>query len=427
MQYIIKASKLEGVAPVPPSKSHTMRAILFASLAEGRSVVRNYLASPDTTAMISACCLLGAEIHIDADQLIILGTGGKLQVPQQIIDVGNSGQVLRFIGALAALIPADTIITGDESIQHNRPVLPLLDAVKQLGGFAEAINGDGHAPIRVRGPVAGGYAALNGEDSQPVSGLLIAAAFMRGTTELHVHNPGEKPWIDLTLDWFKRLGIRYSCNNYTHYKIEGKTQLAAFDYTVPSDFSSAAFPIVAALITHSTISLTNIDMQDIQGDKAIIPALKSLGANIIYDEQQKILTIKKSQKLEGGELNINDYVDAITILSVFGCFVNDPLKITGAAIAKHKESNRIESITRELNKMQGNALPREDGVLIRPKKLTGTLVESYYDHRVAMSLAVAGLASEGTTIVNNVECVAKSFANFAPVMQQLGADIQVAT
>jgi 3-phosphoshikimate 1-carboxyvinyltransferase len=425
MKFIVKPSKLSGIASVPPSKSHTMRAVLFASLAAGQSVIHNYLESPDTTAMINACRLLGAKITLEPDKLIIIGTAGKLQVPDEIIDAGNSGQVLRFIGALAALIPGYTVITGDASIRHKRPVQPLLNAIEQLGGFAVSTKNDGHAPIIIKGPIEGGYAELSGEDSQPVSGMLIAAAFLPGETEIKVHNPGETPWIDLTLYWFKRLGIQYQRNDYSYYKVNGKTQLAAFDYTVPSDFSSAAFPIVAALITGSKINLTNIDMQDVQGDKAIIPALQSLGALINYNEEQKILTVEKSPQLIGGNININDYVDAITILSVLGCNVSTPLQITGAAIAKQKESNRIAAITQELNKMQGQAQEQTDGLLVMPKKLIGTTVESYHDHRMAMSLAVAGLTEEGTTVINDVDCVAKSFASFVAVMQQLGADIQV--
>jgi 3-phosphoshikimate 1-carboxyvinyltransferase len=203
MDYLIKTSSLHGHISVPPSKSHTLRAILFAALADGVSHIHNYLPSPDTNAMIHACRLLGASIDIHDSSLQIAGVAGKPQAPKDIIDAGNSGQVLRFIGAIAGLIPAYTVITGDHSIRTSRPVQPLLDGLNGLNVFAVSTKGDQHAPIIIKGPIQPGSTTLNGEDSQPVSGLLIAAAFAPGITEIHVNNPGETPWIELTLDWLR--------------------------------------------------------------------------------------------------------------------------------------------------------------------------------------------------------------------------------
>lgn len=426
INYIVKPSAtLHGTITIPPSKSHTLRAILFASLAHGTSKIHHYLHSPDTTAMINACILLGAKINVNSDILIIEGTAGQPSVPANIIDSGNAGIVLRFVAAIAALLPGYTVITGDHSIRTKRPIRPLLDALTQLKSFAVSTKGDGYAPVIIKGPLQPGKTTLTGEDSQPVSGLLIACAFAKGVSDITVTNPGEKPWIDLTLDWFKRLDIPYINENYEHYIIQGHTQYNGFEYTVPADFSSAAFPIVSALITQSEVTLQHIDMNDIQGDKAIIPVLQEMGANISYEEKRKLLHIAKTEQLTGKIINVNDYVDAIPILSIVGCFAKGTTQIVGGAIAKHKESDRLAAMTTELRKMGADISDTDDGLIIKKSLLKGAELQSYHDHRIAMSLAIAGLIATGNTIIKDVACVAKTFPNFAEAMQKLGAHIKV--
>ncbi|MBV8801942.1 MAG: 3-phosphoshikimate 1-carboxyvinyltransferase, partial [Gammaproteobacteria bacterium] len=348
MHYRIKRSYLKGCIAIPPSKSHTLRAILFASLAHGKSVIQHYLHSPDTTAMITACRALGAQITISPKELIIIGTQGKPKIPNDIIDAGNSGQVLRFIGAVAALTPGYTVITGDNSVRNNRPIQPLLDGLKQLRVFAVSTKGDNTAPIIIKGPLVGGTTTLSGEDSQPVSGLLIASAFAKNQTVIYVKNPGEKPWIDVTLSWFKRLGIPFQQYDYTQYVVPGNASYSGFEYTVPGDFSSCAFPLVAALITRSEITLTNLDINDIQGDKILIDILKQMGALIEIDSANYAVHVKPSHSLTGKNINVNNCIDAIPILAVLGCFAQDETILTGATIARKKESDRLSAITQEL-------------------------------------------------------------------------------
>ena len=423
MNYLIKPSQLSGDIVIPPSKSHTLRAILFASLARGISTVDNYLHSPDTNAMLLACKLLGADITEEAQKLTIVGTNGKPKTPSNIIDAGNSGQVLRFVAAIAALTDGYTIITGDHSVRTNRPVQPLLDGLTGLNLFAKSSQNNAHAPIIVKGPMLGGETTLNGEDSQPVSALLIAAAFAPNSTIINVTNPGEKPWVDLTLDWLQRLNIRYSRENYIKYTIFGNASYDGFVYKVPGDFSSCAFPLVAALITNSEITLHNLDLQDAQGDKELITILQIMGAKIAVDVVKKTLHVRRSGKLVGQTINVNNYIDAVPILAVMACFALGTTTIIGASIARKKESNRLFAITQELQKMGANIIELEDGLKIIPAKLSGARVTSFNDHRIAMALTVAGMAAIGETIVENVECVDKSFPNFLQLMRDLGAQI----
>ncbi len=224
-------------------------------MANGNSIIRHFLHSPDTTAMIYAMRSFGAQLELAENEMRVRGLNGKLASAENVIDSGNSGQVLRFVGALAGLCPAYTIITGDHSIRHNRPVRPMLDALTQLGCLAVSSRLDGYAPIIIKGPMQPGHAKLSGEDSQPVSGMMIAASFLPGKTTLEVTNPGEKPWIDLTLFWLKKLGIEVMHENYAKYTIAGHARIDGFSLSIPGDFSSAAFPIAAALVTNSELTL----------------------------------------------------------------------------------------------------------------------------------------------------------------------------
>ncbi|HEY5236200.1 MAG TPA: 3-phosphoshikimate 1-carboxyvinyltransferase, partial [Rhabdochlamydiaceae bacterium] len=267
----IQASKLRGVHKIPPSKSQTMRALIFASLAKGRTLIHNYLHSPDTDAMIHACRLMGTKIKVMDE---ILEIEGNLNSAQDVIDAGNSGLVLRFIGAISALTSEYTIITGDDSIRSRRPVKPLLDGLTQLGAFAVSSRGNNHAPIIIKGPLKGGMAVIDGEDSQPISGLLIASAFASNKTELFVTNSGEKPFVAMTLSWLDKLGIPYENDNYEKYVIQGGAEIEGFDYRVPADWSSASYPIAAALITNSELTIEGVDFSDSQGDKELIGLLQ---------------------------------------------------------------------------------------------------------------------------------------------------------
>ena len=424
MNNSVQASKLKGSIAIPASKSHTLRAILFASLADGQSKIYNYLPSLDTSAMITACQLLGAAISVTADCVTITGTNGQPKTPSNIIDAGNSGQVLRFIAAVAALTPGFTVLSGDHSVRTNRPVQPLLDGLTHLDVFAKSTQGNGEAPIIIQGPLCGGETTLNGEDSQPVSALLIASAFAEKSTVINVVNPGETPWVELTLDWFKRLGIKYSRQDYTQYTLQGKSCYPGFKYTVPGDFSSCAFPLVAALITQSEITLHNLNINDVQGDKELINVLQTMGGNIKIDSEANTLTVYPSTKFIGQRINVNNFIDAVPILAVMACFAENDTTLVGAAIARKKESDRLSAITQGLRTMGAEIIEFEDGLQIMPSKLHGAVVDSFADHRIAMALVVAGLAATGETIIQNISCVDKSFPHFLQAMQNLQANIR---
>lgn len=423
--FIVHPSRFSGDIHIPSSKSHTVRAILFAALAKGTSHIQHFLHSPDTNAIIKAVSQLGAEVKRNHTYLEIHGFAGKPKPPNDVIDCGNSGQVLRFIGALAGLLPSYTILTGDHSIRNNRPILPLLEGLNQLGAFGVSSLNNGYAPLIVKGPLTHTTATVDGEDSQPISGLLIAGAFANHPIELHVTNPGEKSWIALTLDWFKRLGISYQCLDFTDYRLEGNSQVNSFSYIVPGDFSTAAYPIAAALITQSQLTLHNIDMNDCQGDKALIPLLQKMGASIDLDEKNKTLTVYPGEKLQGTKVDINDFIDALPILAVIGCFSKGCTEIVNAAIARKKESDRIHSMAKELRKMGAQITEKPDGLMIEGSELHGADLNTYQDHRIAMALTVAALAAKTPSQIIDVDCISKTHPSFDEDFKAIGAKIDL--
>lgn len=416
---------LKATLRPPASKSHTMRAILFAFLAQGKSFINNYLPSPDTDAMIQAIKHFGAKVEVFATKLQIEGVGFKPCPAENVVDAGNSGQVLRFIAAIGALIPSYTIITGDDSIRHRRPIQTLLSAFKNLGAFAESSRGDGFAPIIIKGPIHGGHVTIDGTDSQPVSGLIIASCFAKGQVDITVENPSETPWIDVTLHWLKRLNIPYKRCGYHHYTLFGNSFYKNFNYTVPSDFSSLAFPIAFAVLTNSEAIFTEVDTQDVQGDKAFLDILISMGASIEVKKEQRMIQVKKGSQLRGAAIDLNACIDALPILAVIGCFSEGTTHLFNAQAARHKECDRIASITKELKKMGADIQEKEDGLVVKKSflGLKGSTLSTYCDHRMGMALSVAGLLAQGDSVIKNTECINKSYPNFKKHLKQLGATI----
>lgn len=421
---VVNPSKIEGIITIPSSKSHSHRAIIFGAMGRGVTTIRHLLKSPDTEGMLRAWETLGVKISQSDDIIKIQGLGGCIHGADDVIDVGNSGIALRFLTTLCGLSTKPIVITGDHSIRHQRPMGALLNALTQLGVKAVSTKGDGYAPIIVQGPFKGGKVIVNGRDSQPVSALLISSIFASGTTKIAVEEAGEIPWIQLTLDWLDRLNVDYMRKNYSEYMIQGNGGYDGFDYIVPGDWSSAAFPAAAALITKGAITLRNVDKADVQGDKKLFELFEQMGACIEYDHGERCVKVSYKAPLKGISADINDCIDCITILAVVACFAEGMTTITNASVAKEKECDRIECIAKELRKMGAQVQKNDDGLTIVGGPLRGAEVDSHNDHRMAMSLAVAAMGASGSSIINNTDCIRKTYPTFIDDMKMIGAEIK---
>ena len=418
-----KTPAMKGSVRIPPNKSHSFRALMMASLAEGVSKITAPSVSNDWMRGIEALEMFGAQIHPKAEQVWeVTGVAGKLQTPEDILDCGNSGIILRFFTALSACCEGYTVLTGDHSLRHIRPCQALVDALNHLGAWAVSTKGDGHAPIVVRGHLGGGRCEIDGMDSQPISALLIATSLADAPSDIVVKNPGEKPWVAMTLDWLTRCGIDYSNENYEHYRVRGRSTWPAFEFKVPLDWSAALYPIVAAVLSkEAQVRLPGMDFKDCQGDKEVVTLLKEMGADIEITDDE--VTVRAS-RLTGREIDCNDFVDQFMLLAVVGAFAEGQTVLANAEICRHKECDRITEMYKALKAMNADVEERPDGLVIKNSRLRGSELDSHGDHRMVMTMAVAGLLAEGKTIIHNMDCVKKTFPDFVNQMKGIGAEMQ---
>ncbi len=424
MDLIVSPSpNLHGTIRVPPNKSHSFRALIMAGLAEGTSRIHHPAVSNDWMRGTEALEMFGAQVCPHANELWeIKGVGGKLTTPDDIIDCGNSGIILRFFMGLAACCEGHAVLSGDHSIRHIRLCQPLLDALNSLGAWAISTRNDGHAPVVVRGPLLGGKAEIDGLDSQPVSALLIATSLAEAPSEITVRRAGEKPWVGVTLDWLDRCGVEYSNDNFERYRIRGRSRWGGFEAQIPLDFSAALYPIAAAVLTDdSEITLPGLDFNDSQGDKEVINVLRSMGADIEVTDEN---IIARSSELTGREIDCNDFIDQFMLLAVVGACAEGETVLTNAEICRHKECDRISEMHKALTVMGADVQERPDGLVIRKSRLRGARMDSLSDHRMVMTLAVAALVASGETLISDAECVRKTFPDFVGQMQSVGCDVQ---
>ncbi|MBI5722323.1 MAG: 3-phosphoshikimate 1-carboxyvinyltransferase [Planctomycetes bacterium] len=413
---------IEGAVRIPPNKSHSFRALIMAALADGVSQIADPSVSNDWMRGIEALEMFGASVEPKADKVWhVVGTAGKLKTPDDIVDCGNSGIILRFFMGLASCCDGYTILNGDHSLRHIRLCQPLIDALNNLGAWAISTKGDGHAPVVVRGHLKGGRAEIDGMDSQPVSSLLIAASLADAPTELVVRNPGEKPWVGVTLDWMARCGVEFSNENFEKYRVRGKSVWKAFNTKIALDWSAALYPIVAAVITsRSNVQIPGLDWRDSQGDKAVVDILKQMGADI---EVGDFGVRARSSRLKGIKIDCNDFVDQFMLLAVVGACAEGQTELFNAEICRHKECDRIAAMGKALSAMGADVQERPDGLVIRKSRLRGSTIDSQADHRMVMTMAVAGLVADGQTNINNCDCVKKTFPHFIEQMQAIGCDM----
>jgi 3-phosphoshikimate 1-carboxyvinyltransferase len=416
-----QTARLQGHIAIPASKSHTIRAVLMASLAEGTSILHRPLISEDTRAALNACKALGARISEFDDRLEITGFGAAPTQPAEPLDMLNSGTSTNLtLGLLAALgIQAD--VTGDASLQ-GRPVQALTDALQQLGCSISFQGQIGCPPLSISGRMKGGSVVLDAsKSSQYISSLLIACPLAPRETEIIVENPSEIPYIDLTLAWLDEQNIRYTREGYTRFIVPGGQRYHSFEKTIAADWSSAAFPLCAAALTDSDVVLEGLDMDDVQGDKAIVDYLRRMGADISAEPEGIRI---QGRTLKGCTLDINATPDALPALAVVGCCAEGQTTLTNVAQARVKETDRIAVMAQELAKMGASITEQPDGLIIDAAPLTGARVHGHHDHRVVMALTIAGLRATGTTTIDTAEAVSVTYPSFIESMKQLGARIE---
>jgi 3-phosphoshikimate 1-carboxyvinyltransferase len=424
MQANINKSTLKGSIFAPPSKSYTHRAIVMSTLTD-QAVVHRPLISADTIASINACRSLGATIVEEKDKLIIRGVKGRPTIPDNIIDVANSGTTLRLIMAVSALCAGETVLTGDDSIQ-TRPNTPLIEALNQLGAKVISTKNDGTAPIVVKGPMSGGEAVVDGNiSSQFFSALLMACPLCPDKTLIKVNGTlKSRPYVDITLDMLTMAGISIILNEdhsgNISFTIPPGQSYSFSEYTVPGDFSSASYLLAAGALAGEEITVEGL-FPSHQGDAAIIPILQDMGADLLWDKDRGIVTVRKS-RLRGVTVDVSMTPDLVPTLAVLGSAAQGEMVIENAGHVRFKETDRLHAMTVELAKMGVNIKEEPDLLIIKGGKMHGSNVSGWHDHRVVMALTVAGFVVGGTSI-DTAESVNISFPGFFENMKKLGGKI----
>ena len=421
MDLIVRKGRLSGSIAVPGSKSHTIRAAAFALMADGISKIHYPLISQDTLSAAGAVRAFGGVLDRGDDSCwSIRGTGGNLRDPGKTVDMANSGTSIKIFAGLAALCSFPVTFDGDESLR-SRPMGHLLSALSKLNVKTSSANSK--CPFTVQGPVTGTKTEVNSESSQYVTALLMSLPFAGHNVSMDVVNLNEKPYIEITLGWMDTLGLRYTrTEDLSHFEIPGGQKIAPFEATIPADFSTAAFPLIAAAVTQSELTILNLDFRDRQGDKAVFSYLEKMGMEVIRGE--KGTTLRPHGRLKGVDLDLNSTPDALPAIAVAAASAEGVTNIRNVAQARIKETDRIACMTAELRKMGIRIEEHPDGMTIYGGTLKGTAVESYKDHRIAMALAVAGLAAEGETVIHEAECAGVTYPGFFADFRKLGASFR---
>jgi len=422
MNQTVETGRIRGTLRVPASKSHTIRALLIASLARGTSRIIRPLLSSDTCSCRDACRLLGAmiaEIEDPREGFVweVTGTAGKIARTSGPVDVGNSGTTLYLAAGLAALGTSPVTFTGDDQIR-SRPVGDLLNSLEDLGARVTRQNGN-CAPFTVCGPLSGGKTTIACPTSQYLSSLLIAAPLADGNSAIHVSLLNEQPYVEMTLRWLADQMIMLDNEHFQDFFIPGGQKFMEFETSVPGDFSSATFFFCAAAITAGEVTVEGLDWEDSQGDKEVVNFLKAMGCSAVIRDNSITVSRRPDTPLKGTVLDLNATPDALPALAATACVARGETRIVNVPQARLKETDRIAVMAAELSKMGADIRETPDGLIIRGGKLSGAAVEGHGDHRVVMALAVAGLAAGGTTEITTAEAVDITFPGFFEILRDL--------
>jgi 3-phosphoshikimate 1-carboxyvinyltransferase len=420
---IRKTQRLCGQVCAPSSKSYTQRMIIAAALSHGTSKVSAPLLSEDTEATLRAVTALGSKVKISDGCWNIEGAK-VLKSSTKPIDCGESGATLRFIIPVAALADGPSILTFSGSFDE-RPVEPLIASLNDIGVKTHVGKIGGKDAVFVEGGgIVGGETYIAGDvSSQFISGLMFACPMGEVDTEIMLSSPLESVnYVKMTEAVLVNHGIKVPAHE-NHIHIPANQRYTPFDGVVPGDFSSAAFLLSAAAITQSKVQVNNLSYGNVQGDKAILGILKHMG--VVGKVCEDSVEIDGSGKLINPvEVDSKNIPDLVPIITVLACYTPGVSHIFGARRLRLKESNRLESLYRELTKMGAQITVNDEGLIIQGgSPLHGATIDPHNDHRIAMACAVAALCAEGETRIQNAECVRKSYPKFFIHLKQIGANI----
>ncbi len=407
------------IAP-PGSKSYTNRVLPLAALANGESSIEGALFSDDTKYMAQALRQLGVQVleHETHQQFKVLGTGGQLQASSPLLFIGNSGTSARFLAPLVALGQSEYVIDGVEAMRL-RPIQPLIEALNQLGSNVSSIQGTGCPPIRIHASgVRGGSIRIRGDlSSQYLSGLLMSAPYFEQGLELIVE--GElvsKPYLEVTAQAMQAFGVPLEMHGFERFVVK-PNRYQPTTYLVEPDASAASYLFAAAAITNGRVVVPGLGTNSLQGDLQFVRVLEQMGCTVrMTATETEVIGTAQLRGLE--KIDMSQISDTAQTLAAVAVFADRPTRVTGIGFIRKKETDRVGAVVKELQRLGINAIEEPDGFVIHPGLITSARVETYDDHRMAMSFALIGLKQKGVTILDP-KCTSKTFPNYWDVLETM--------
>ncbi|MDP3985097.1 MAG: 3-phosphoshikimate 1-carboxyvinyltransferase [Acidimicrobiia bacterium] len=411
----VRTSPVSAVVRPPGSKSLTNRALVTASLSKGVSRLSDPLEADDSEAMREGLVGLGVSIDDVDDPWLVLGTGGELAAPVGPLDAREAGTVARFLTAVAALCPGPVTIDG-RGRMRERPMEELVASLTGLGVGVE--HRDGKLPLTVRGGrLRGGRVEVDpSRSSQFVSALLLIAPMAEGEMEIVMTaDPVSRPYLTSTIEVMAAFGANVE-DREDRFLISGNGYRAT-DYEIEADASAAAYPLVAAAISAGRVVIDGIPRSSSQPDVALLDVLAAMGCTV-HRTDRHVELAGPPGALRAVDVDMRHAPDASLVLAVACLFADGESRIRGLGNLRHKESDRLTALHTELVRVGGSARIEGDDLLVGPGQLRPAVVETYNDHRMAMSFALVGLRQPGI-VIDSPSCVSKTWPSYFSVLSRL--------
>jgi 3-phosphoshikimate 1-carboxyvinyltransferase len=410
---------LSATVRVPGSKSLTNRALLIAALANGQTRLTNALFSDDSKYFATALQTLGFNVQLnEAEQeMTITGFGGEIPAKKAELFIDNSGTTVRFLSAFLTLGSGEYILDGEPRMRE-RPIGDLVEALAQLGANLETTNNCPPVEIFAKG-LHGGKTTIAGNiSSQFLSALLMVAPYAQSLIEIELTTElNSKPYVDMTIAIMKEFGVEIEREGYERFIIHPSRYMPLSTYAIESDASAASYFFAAPAICGGIVRVENISRSSVQGDIGILDVLSQIGCTITDGDDY--IEVTGTGSLQGIDVDMRDIPDTAQTLAAIAPFADSPTRIRGIASARVKETDRISATCTELKRLGVQVEEHEDGMTIYPTlNLQPANIETYDDHRMAMSFALIGLHFDGVTI-ENPSCVSKTFPNYFEVLDTL--------
>jgi 3-phosphoshikimate 1-carboxyvinyltransferase len=421
MAILIHPSSISGTITAPPSKSLTHRSIIMASLAEGVSEIVNPLISEDTMITINALTHLGIKSVFKKNIIKIYGKNGYFYWDKKTIYLGNSGTSLRLLLPVAVMSVNGARFTGSDRLAE-RPQTGLINALSEIGATID-YKEKNIFPIKITPGKLNGKELVfkNAQSSQYISALLIAAPMIKEGLKISAENTVSLPYIDLTTEIMKRFGINVKKSGNS-WVIKAGQKYSNFIYTVTGDFSSASYFFAAAAMGKSKIRVHNLDRSQSQADKILLTILRNAGCSVKYF--QNTITLEGNY-LKPLNLNCRNFPDLVPALSVISAVTPGKSELHGIANIRNKESDRINAICQNLTNFKIRNEEEKDMITIYGGIPKSALINTYGDHRIAMSMTILALNASGESIINDGEAVSKSYPTFFNDLINTGARLEV--